>query len=88
MAFSPAILLVPYMLGLLLFAVLGSFAVYRLLKFGSPSAGSWLMVSTFGLGTALVIATSLWQLAKHDWSTPIVVEENLTDDPYAYPPLD
>ncbi len=90
MDISPVALLVPYVLGILVFAVLGSFGLYRLFKFGAPTAGSWLMVLTFCLGTALVIATSLWQLKVLDWtSAGVQVSDNPLDvNPYASPALD
>lgn len=90
MDISPAAALIPYLLGLVAFCIFGSFALYRLFKFGAPSAGSWLMVLAFCLGSALVLATSLWQLSVVDWSSAAVhVDDNpITVDPYAYPTLD
>jgi hypothetical protein len=90
MVIPPAALLIPYLLGLLAFAIIGSFAMYRLLRFGAPSAGSWLMILAFCLGTALVMATSLWQLTAIDWTTArLQLSDNPTPAaPYAYPALD
>lgn len=90
MDIAPAAALVPYLLGLLAFGIFGSFAMYRLFKFGAPSAGSWLMILAFCLGTASVMATSLWQLSIVDWgaSTLRVSDNPITVDPYAYPTLD
>lgn len=90
MDISPVALLVPYMLGVLTFAVLGSFGLYRLFKFGAPTAGSWLMVLAFCLGTVAVVGTSLWQLKVLDWSAAgVQVSENPIDpNPYANPTLD
>ncbi len=90
MDISPVALLVPYMLGILTFAVLGAFGLYRLFKLGAPTAGSWLMVLAFCLGTVAVISTSLWQLKVLDWSAAgVQVSDNPIDpNPYANQALD
>lgn len=88
MSIAPAALLVPYLVGLLVFGVIGTYALYKLLRFGAPSAGSWLMTSVFAIGTVAVVATSLWQLAGIDWT---VISLSVSDNPvanYGYPTLD
>lgn len=90
MSIAPVALLIPYVLGLLTFAAFGAFALYRLFRFGAPSAGSWLMVLTFCLGTALLVAASLWQMTILDWpSAGLELNgSSITAEPYAYPALD
>jgi hypothetical protein len=67
MSVSPAILLLPYLAGVLVVSLLAAFALYRLLRFGTPSGGSWLMVLFFCIGVAIVAGFTVWQLAGTDW---------------------
>jgi hypothetical protein len=83
MSFSPTLLLLPYLVFIIIFALLGAFALYRLIRFGTPSGGSWLMIVIFALGTILVISLTLWQLNSTDWTN--IVPVNLT--PSAIPQL-
>lgn len=88
MSIAPAALLVPYLVGLLAFGVIGTYALYKLLRSGAPSAGSWLMTSAFAIGTLAVVATSLWQLTAIDWASISVSVSGNPVANYGYPTLD
>lgn len=62
-----ALLLVPYSVGLLIFLIISAFAVFRLIRFGSQTAGSWATLIIFISGTVIALALTVWLLPTINW---------------------
>jgi len=81
MELHAAILLVPYIIGLVVFALLAAYSIYALRRFGAHTAGMTAVITLFGLGTAAVLVVTLIATGSIDWSQPLLAPELLSDSP-------
>jgi|GEM_PF-7105901 len=64
-------LLIPYGLFVLLVVAFAGIDVLHMVKFGTYTFGNYLALTTFLVGTVLILWTTGWLLASVDWSLPI-----------------
>ncbi|OGL66999.1 hypothetical protein A2856_00730 [Candidatus Uhrbacteria bacterium RIFCSPHIGHO2_01_FULL_63_20] len=69
-----AVLLLPYLLFLLLYAVYGGFVLYHLTRFGIAGKGLYLTAGGFVIGTTILLLVSAVGLGSFDWSVPMSVD--------------
>lgn len=82
MVFSSYLLLIPFALFLLAFALFGLINIINLLKYGGATFTVVFAVFCFLTAAAFVIFLTFNQLSAYDWQSPITIFENFNNSDF------